>query len=52
MDIEPGWELGWTWRVIDDFSSGSVCMVFASEKYDDNDYIHSYVDFMHYRNRV
>jgi len=40
------------WRVIDDFSSGSVCMVFASEKYDDNDYIRSYDDFLHFRNRV
>lgn len=27
------------WRYLDNFSSGSVCMVLASEKYDESDYI-------------
>ena len=34
------------WRTLDDFSSGAVCMVLASEGYDENDYISDYADFM------
>lgn len=30
------------WRTLDDFSSGSVCLVLASEKYDPEDYIRDY----------
>ena len=37
------------WRDLSDFSSGSVCMVLASEKYDANDYIREYEDFINYR---
>jgi hypothetical protein len=37
------------WRELDDFSSGSVCMVLASEVYDKDDYIHSYEEFVEYR---
>lgn len=37
------------WRELDDFSSGSVCMVLASEVYDKEDYIHSYEEFVEYR---
>lgn len=33
------------WRTLDDFSSGSVCMVLASEKYDESDYIRDYDAF-------
>ena len=33
------------WRTLDDFSSGSVCMVLASEKYDEADYIRDYEVF-------
>ena len=33
------------WREIDDFSSGSVCLVLASELYDEEDYIRDYKDF-------
>lgn len=44
--IKPG-----IWREIDDFSSGSVCMVLASELYDENDYIRQYQDFISYKNR-
>lgn len=41
--IEPG-----TWRTLDDFSSGAVCMVLASELYDEDDYIYEYEDFIDY----
>ncbi len=34
------------WRVIDNFSSGSVCMVLASDYYDESDYFREYDDFM------
>lgn len=34
------------WRFIDNFSSGSVCMVLASEYYDENDYIRNHAEFM------
>jgi dTDP-4-dehydrorhamnose 3,5-epimerase-like enzyme len=33
------------WREIDNFSSGSVCMVLASERYDESDYYRNYDDF-------
>lgn len=34
------------WREIDNFSSGSVCMVLASDHYDEGDYYRYYEDFM------
>lgn len=34
------------WRDLDNFSSGSVCMVLASERYDENDYIRDYQEFL------
>jgi dTDP-4-dehydrorhamnose 3,5-epimerase-like enzyme len=34
------------WREIDNFSSGSVCMVLASEYYDEADYFRYYEQFM------
>lgn len=34
------------WREIDNFSSGSVCMVLASEFYDEADYFRSYDEFL------
>jgi len=34
------------WREIDNFSSGSVCMVLASEPYDEADYYRDYHDFL------
>lgn len=37
------------WRTLDDFSSGSVCLVLASHGYDENDYIRSYEDFIKYK---
>lgn len=36
---------------LDDFSSGAVCMVLASEGYDENDYIRDYNDFKNYIDR-
>jgi hypothetical protein len=37
------------WRELDDFSSGSVCLVLASHKYDEADYIRSYEEFLKYK---
>jgi len=34
------------WREIDNFSSGSVCMVLASEPYDEADYYRDYDEFL------
>lgn len=35
-----------TWRELENFSSGSVCLVLASEYYDPTDYYYTYEDFM------
>ena len=37
------------WRELDNFSSGSVCMVIASNRYDENDYYRDYGEFMRSR---
>lgn len=37
------------WRTLEDFSSGSVCLVLASEKYDAEDYIRNYSEFLIYK---
>ena len=42
--IKPG-----IWRDLDDFSSGAVCMVLASEVYQPEDYIRDYDDFLAFR---
>ena len=34
------------WRDIDNFSSGSVCMVLASDFFDESDYYREYADFL------
>ena len=34
------------WRELDNFSSGAVCLVLASEKYDETDYIRDYNVFL------
>lgn len=34
------------WRDIDNFSSGSVCMVLASDYFDESDYFREYADFL------
>lgn len=38
------------WRTLDDFSSGAVCLVLASERYDEADYIRDYDKFLEYKN--
>ena len=42
--VKPG-----IWRTLDDFSSGSVCLVLASEKYIEEDYIRDYDEFLRYK---
>lgn len=37
------------WRELDNFSSGSVCMVLASNKYAEDDYFRNFGDFMQAR---
>ena len=37
------------WRTLEDFSSGAVCMVRASDVYKASDYIRSYDEFIHFR---
>ncbi len=34
-----------TWRELDNFSSGSVCLVLASRPYEEEDYIRDYASF-------
>ena len=34
------------WRFMDNFSSGAVCMVLASQRFDEGDYIRHYGDFL------
>lgn len=40
------------WRELDNFSSGSVCMVIASNRYDEADYYRDYAEFMRARWRA
>jgi dTDP-4-dehydrorhamnose 3,5-epimerase-like enzyme len=42
--IPPG-----LWRDLDNFSSGSICMVLASELYDENDYFRDYEKFLDWK---
>ena len=42
--IKPG-----IWRDLDDFSSGAVCMVLASDLYKAEDYIRDYQEFLLFR---
>lgn len=43
--VKPG-----IWRNLEDFSSGAVCMVLASDIYIQDDYIRDYGKFLNYRN--
>lgn len=38
------------WREIINFSSGAICLVLASHKYDENDYLRDYNIFVKYKN--
>src|SRR4051812_3224899 len=40
------------WRELDNFSSGSVLMVLASNRYDESDYFRNYADFIRVREAV
>ena len=37
------------WRTLDDFSSGAVCLVLASDVYTEADYIRHYDEFIKYK---
>jgi len=37
------------WRELDNFSSGSICMVLASQEYDENDYFRNYENFLEWK---
>ena len=37
------------WRDLDDFSSGAVCMVLASDVYSEEDYIRTYNQFLEFK---
>ena len=37
------------WRELDNFSSGSVCLVLASTEYSEEDYIREYNEFLEYK---
>ncbi len=39
------------WRELNNFSSGSVCLVLASQIYDEEDYLREYIDFIEYKNK-
>ena len=39
------------WRELDNFSSGSVCLVLASHKYEESDYIRDYNEFISYKRK-
>lgn len=40
------------WRDLDDFSSGAVCMVLASDVYKSEDYIRDYDEFLNFRQQL
>lgn len=44
LHVKPG-----IWRDLDDFSSGAVCLVLASEVYQAEDYIREYEEFIKFR---
>ena len=39
------------WRDLNNFSSGAVCLVLASEKYEEEDYIRNYKEYLNYKCR-
>ena len=40
------------WRALENFSTNSVCLILASEHYDEADYLRDYDDFCHTRARA
>ena len=45
LNIVPG-----LWRELDNFSSGSICLILASNKFDENDYVRDYNKFLTIKN--
>lgn len=45
--VRPG-----IWRKLDHFSEGAVCLVLASELYDESDYVRNYNEFLKYKGYV
>ena len=45
LHIPPG-----IWAAEKGFSSGAICLVLASETYDENDYIRKYCEYVSYKN--
>lgn len=41
LHVEPG-----IWRILNNFSSGSVCLVLASDCYEEADYVREYDEFI------
>ncbi|WP_418513871.1 sugar 3,4-ketoisomerase [Corallibacter sp.] len=39
------------WRELENFSSGAVCLVLASEVFDEDDYIRDYKQFLDFKNQ-
>ena len=44
LNLKPG-----MWRDISNFSSGAICLVLASAKFDENDYFRNYNDFLNFK---
>lgn len=44
LHIVPG-----IWRELENFSSGSICLVLASHKFDEADYIRDFDDFLNFK---
>lgn len=44
LNVKPG-----IWRDISNFSSGAICLVLASRKYDEGDYIREYTSFINFK---
>ena len=44
LHIVPG-----LWRSLDNFSSGSICMVLASHTYDEEDYVRDYNEYLNFK---
>jgi hypothetical protein len=44
LNIKPG-----IWREISDFSSGAICFVLASQKYNEHDYIRNYDEYLRFK---
>jgi hypothetical protein len=40
------------WRELFEFSSGAICMVLASHKYDEKDYLRDYNNFFKFKNSI